>query len=136
MSRVKTTKNKLKSKLEVIKKINDDPKKTTDDLYDLYLKDLPSTDQLFGKKFGDLLEKRKRKKENNQDIFSELIDVAESFFGINKTIGDTNKIFSKNSYFWEYKKILNNLDCKYKFFDCPLHTSSLGPFYKVFQIEK
>lgn len=96
MSRVKTTKNKLKSKLEVIKKINDDPKKATDDLYDLYLKDLPSTDQLFGKKFGDLLEKRKRKKENNKDIFSELIDVAESFFGTNKTIGDSNKIFSKN----------------------------------------
>jgi hypothetical protein len=46
------------------------------------------------------------------------------------------KIFSKNSFFWEYKKILNNLDCKYKFFDCPLHTSSLGPFYKVFEIEK
>lgn len=96
MSRVKSTKNKLKSKLEVIKKINDDPKKTTDELYDLYLKDLPSTDQIFGKKFGDLLEKRKRKKENNNDIFSELIDVAESFFGTNKTIGDSNKIFSKN----------------------------------------
>jgi len=46
------------------------------------------------------------------------------------------KIFSKNSYFWEYKKILNKLDCKYKFFDLPLHTSSLGPFYKVFEIEK
>jgi len=46
------------------------------------------------------------------------------------------KIFSKNSYFWEYKKILNNLDCKYKFFDCPLHTASLGPFYNVFEIEK
>jgi ubiquinone/menaquinone biosynthesis C-methylase UbiE len=46
------------------------------------------------------------------------------------------KIFSKNSFFWEYKKILNNLDCKYKFFDCSLHTSSFGPFYKVFEIEK
>ena len=97
MSNVKSTKNKLKSKLEVIKKINDDPKKATDDLYDLYLKDLPSTDQLFGKKFGDFLEKRKKKKENNKDIFSELIDVAESFFGLNKNIGDSNKIFSKNN---------------------------------------
>jgi ubiquinone/menaquinone biosynthesis C-methylase UbiE len=46
------------------------------------------------------------------------------------------KIFSKNSFFWEYKKILDNLNCKYKFFDCSLHTSSLGPFYKVFEIEK
>lgn len=96
MSSVRTTKNKLKSRLEVIKKINDDPKKATDDLYDLYLKDLPSTDQLFGKKFGDFLDKRRRKKENNKDIFAELIDVAESFFGVNKTIGDTNNMFSKN----------------------------------------
>ena len=46
------------------------------------------------------------------------------------------KIFSKNSFFWEYKKIFNNLDCKYKFFNCPLHTPSLGPFFKVFEIEK
>lgn len=96
MSKVKSTKNKLKSKLEVIKKINDDPKKATDELYDLYLKDLPSTDQLFGKKFGDFLDKRRKKKENNKDIFSELIDVAESFFGVNKSIGDNDKIYSKN----------------------------------------
>ena len=47
-----------------------------------------------------------------------------------------DKIFSKNSYFWDYKKILNNLNCKYTFYDCLLHTSSLGPFYKVFEIEK
>jgi hypothetical protein len=46
------------------------------------------------------------------------------------------KIFSQNSFFWDYKKILNNLDCKYKIFNCPLHTASFGPFFKVFEIEK
>jgi len=96
MSNVKQTKKKLKSRLEIIKKINDDPKKTVDDLYDLYLNDLSSTDKLFGKKFGDFLDKRRKKRENNKDIFSEIIDIAESFLGVNKTVGDTSKLFSKN----------------------------------------
>lgn len=95
MSRSKEVKNKIKQKLEVIKKINDDPKQATDDLYDLYLKDLPSTDKLFGKKFGDFLDKRKKKKENNKDIFGEIIDLTESFLGTNKKVTDTEKLQSK-----------------------------------------
>lgn len=95
MSRSKETKNKIKQKLEIIKKINDDPKKITDDSYDLYLKDLPSTDKLFGKKFDDFLDKRKRKKDNNKDIFGEIIDIVENFLGTNKKITDTEKLQSK-----------------------------------------
>ena len=38
MSKVRRVRNDINSKLEVIKKIQDDPKKSTDDLYDLYLK--------------------------------------------------------------------------------------------------
>jgi hypothetical protein len=94
MGSSKTVKNKLKSKIEVIKKINDNPKQATDDLYDLYLKDMPSTDKLFGKKFGDLLTKTSKKKENNKNIFADIIEIAEGFLGSNKTKGDTDKIFS------------------------------------------
>jgi len=96
MSKTKRLKKEIKSKLEVIKKINDDPKKVSQDLYDAYLKDLPSTEQLFGKKFGDFLEKRRKKKENNQNIFSEILDIAESFLSKNSPKGRTDKLFSKN----------------------------------------
>lgn len=96
MSKTKRIKKEIKSKLEVIKKINDNPKQVSDDLYDAYLKDLPSTDQLFGKKFGDFLDKRKRKRENNQNIFSDIIEIAEGFLSKNSPRGGTDKLFSKN----------------------------------------
>ena len=37
MSKVKRLRREIKSKLEIVKKIQDDPKKSTDELYDLYL---------------------------------------------------------------------------------------------------
>jgi hypothetical protein len=55
MSKLKDTKSRLQSKLEVIKKINDDPNSLSDSLSDKFLKDLPSTEQLFGKKLDDFL---------------------------------------------------------------------------------
>ena len=79
MSKLKDTTNKVKGKIEAIKKINDNPKSSTDKLYDKYLKDLPSSDELFGKKIGDFLDKRTSKKENKNDIFSQLIDLADGF---------------------------------------------------------
>ena len=42
MSKLKDTKVRLQSKLEVIKKINDDPNSLVDSLSDKFLKDLPS----------------------------------------------------------------------------------------------
>jgi hypothetical protein len=96
MSKVKDKKKKIKAKLEAIKKINDNPKKATDDLFDAYLKDLPSTDKLFGNKLDSFLEKRKRKKENKKDIFSELMDIAEGFLGSNNSnVAGSDKLFSK-----------------------------------------
>jgi hypothetical protein len=101
MSKVKDTKNKLKSKIEAIKKINDDPKALSDSIYDKYLKDLPSTDKLFGKKLDDFLEKRKKKNENNKDIFGELMEIVDSILNSNsKTDKNKNKnvptkLFSK-----------------------------------------
>ena len=92
MSKVKNTKNKLKSKIEAIKKINDDPQSAVDNLYDKYLKDLPSTDKLFGKKLDDFLEKRRKKNENNKDIFGEIMEIVDSILNSNsKTDKDKNK---------------------------------------------
>jgi len=87
MSKVKDSTKKVKSKIDAIKKINDNPSVLTDSLYDKYLKDLPSTDELFGKKTDDFLKKRISKKQNHQNIFEQMIDLVDTF--INK--GDTNK---------------------------------------------
>jgi hypothetical protein len=95
MSKLKDTKAKLQSKLEVIKKINDDPNSLMDNLSDKYLKDLPSTDQLFGKKLDDFLSKAKRKKENKKDIFGELLEIAEGFLSSGKKVETSDKLFSK-----------------------------------------
>lgn len=84
MSKVKNAKNKLKSRIAAIKKINDDPRGTVDNVYDTYLNDLPSTDTLFGKKLDDYLERRKKKIDNKEDIFSQIMEIFDSFMGPNR----------------------------------------------------
>lgn len=101
MSKFKDTKNKLKSRIEAIKKINDDPKDAVDNLYDKYLKDLPTTDQLFGKKLDDFLNKRKTKIDNRKNIFEELMEITDSILGSNDRKGKNDKpiptkLFSKS----------------------------------------
>jgi hypothetical protein len=95
MSKLKDTKARLQSKLEVIKKINDDPNSLIDSLSDKLLKDLPSTDQLFGKKLDDFLNKAKRKRENKKDIFGDLIEIAEGFLSSGKKVESSDKLLSK-----------------------------------------
>lgn len=84
MSKLKNTKKKLQSKIETIKKINDDPKGFTEDVADKYLKNLPSANDFVGKKLDALKQKRAQKKENKKDIFEEIIDVVEQFLGVDK----------------------------------------------------
>jgi len=101
MSKIKDTKNKLKSRIEAIKKINDDPKTSVDNLYDKYLKDLPTTDQLFGKKLDDFLEKRKNKVDNKNNIFSDIMEIADSILSGNSSLDKNRKpipekLFSKD----------------------------------------
>lgn len=101
MSKVKDTKNKLKSKIEAIKKINDDPKKAVDSIYDQYLKDLPTSNQLFGQKLDDFLAKRRSKIDNKGNIFDDILEIADSILGSNSQV-DRNKktpptkLFSKS----------------------------------------
>ena len=78
MSKVKQLRNKLKSKIDVIKKINDDPKLNTDELYDIYADGITKTDKLLQTKIDGLKSKFKKKGEKT-DIFSSIIDVASGF---------------------------------------------------------
>ncbi len=95
MASFKNSKNKIKAKIEAIKRVNDDSDKSIDALADKFLKDLPSTDKLFGNKLSDFAAKRKKKKENKKDVFSEMIDMVEGFLGTNKKVEGSEKEFSK-----------------------------------------
>lgn len=80
MSKVSTLRNKIRSKIEVIKKINDNPKLTSDNLYDLYGEGVTKVDKLLQNKIGGLTSKlSKKSNENKQDIFGALIDTASGF---------------------------------------------------------
>ena len=101
MSKLKDTKNKLKARIEVIKKINDDPEGAVDNVYDKYLNDLPTTDQLFGKKLDDFLEKRRNKTDNKSNIFGDIMEIADSILSGNSSLDKNRKpipekLFSKN----------------------------------------
>jgi len=101
MSKVKRTRNQIKSKIEAIKKLNDNPKNiNADSLYDKYLGDLPSSNQFLGKKLAGFADKSKRKKSNNNDIFSELIDIANQFLDSKKT-GDKYDVNKATDNFYE-----------------------------------
>ncbi len=76
----------IKSKLGAIRNTLDDSKLNVDEAYDTYLQDLPSTDILFGKKPDQFLNKKNKKRENKKDIFSELLDIVETFVGTDKKI--------------------------------------------------
>lgn len=80
MARTKDKVKNIKSKLEVIKKINDDSKGTVDNIYDKYVGDL-SKNVFSGKRTDDFLDKRKTKNDNDDNIFEQIIDIAESFIG-------------------------------------------------------
>ena len=62
MSKVSTLRNKIRSKIEVIKKINDNPKLTSDNLYDLYGEGVTKVDKLLQNKIGGLTSKLSKKR--------------------------------------------------------------------------
>ena len=62
MSNVSTLRNKIRSKIEVIKKINDNPKLTSDNLYDLYGEGVTKVDKLLQNKIGGLTSKLSKEK--------------------------------------------------------------------------
>jgi len=97
MSKVKKLRNEIKSKIEVIKKINDNPKLAVDDLYDLYGDGVTNVDKLLQSKVDGLKSKLKRKKDNKTDIFGSVIDVASGFLNNkSKDIVVNDKLISGN----------------------------------------
>lgn len=77
------TKKKLISTVEVIKKINDDPKKfASKSVSDAYTNNF---EEIVGKKQDYLNKKINQKKDNAKDIFTDLLDVAEKFISDAKT---------------------------------------------------
>lgn len=94
---LKKKKDLIKAKIDVIKKIADDPKSKVDSFVDDKLKDLPSIDGgKLGKKISDLESKLKKKIDNKTDIFKDLTEMVEKFLDKpSKKIEPSNKMFSK-----------------------------------------
>ena len=94
-SKLKDQKAKIKAKIESVKRIADDGEKSFKEKSDKFLKDLPTTDSLFGKQLSDFSKKINKKKENKKDIFGELIDTVEGFLGTNNKIEINEKSTTK-----------------------------------------
>lgn len=91
MARSKDKVKEIKGKLEVIKKINDNPKDSVDNIYDKYVGDL-SKNVFSGKRTNDFSNSRNTKNDNNDNVFEQIIDIAESFIGNyrSQSVTDTN----------------------------------------------
>lgn len=96
MSKLKTTKNKIKSKLEVIKKFNDEAKPFDENSFDFLLKDLPSSSDFIGKKVGDLTNSLKKKKEESGNIFGDLVEIVDSFLATGQKVKSQNPLETKS----------------------------------------
>lgn len=97
--KIKKLRNQIKSKIEVIKKINDMPDIDGGEVYDLYLDaKVDDLSKKFSTKKDALLGKFARKKKDNQgDIFSAVIDIASGFLNdTNAKVESNNKLLSKN----------------------------------------
>jgi len=97
MATLNELKKTVKSKIDVVKNINDQPQNFLDSQKDKLVSGLPSFSPFGGKTFDNFIPKKSTKKETHNDIFSELIDTVEGFLGVAKktNIDVTNKAFSK-----------------------------------------
>jgi hypothetical protein len=87
MSKIEKTRSKIRSKLDAIKAINNDPSmvdKMFDDVFDAHKEDLPDIGGFMQKRITDLTSKVKGKSKNKKDVFGELIKTVEGFLGTDK----------------------------------------------------
>jgi len=84
MSKVDITRNKIKSKIEAIKNINNDPNILIDNVFDKYNEDLTDVGPFMQKKLSTITSKVKGKTQNKKDIFDELLKTCEIFLGTDK----------------------------------------------------
>lgn len=97
MSKVKGLKNKIKSKIEAIKKINDDPNfaKIAEGVADKYIKDLPDLGN-YQQKIGDFLNKAKKKRQEKTNVFGDIIDILDSVLQVKGKVEGSDKLMSKS----------------------------------------
>lgn len=102
MSKIKNLRNKIKSNIESVKKINDqtkdraaEAKKKANDNFDNFLKDLPTTDKLFGKKLSDYANNKKNNKQQNNRIFEDLLDIVGGIVGTNSIVEISDALSNK-----------------------------------------
>jgi ElaB/YqjD/DUF883 family membrane-anchored ribosome-binding protein len=102
MSKIKNLRNKIKSNIESVKKINDqtkdritEGKKKASDNFDNFLKDLPSTDNLISKKLSDYANNKKNNKQQKNKIFEDLLEIVEGFIGVNSVVETSDLLSNK-----------------------------------------
>jgi hypothetical protein len=101
MSKTQETKKSLKSRIESIKKINDEPNESIGSLSNAYKNNIPDPDEFIGSKLDNIKNNRKKqKKDNKNDIFSDLIEITEQFVTTSKKtksdLGGTLKTLNPN----------------------------------------
>ena len=85
MSNVEQTRNKIRAKLEAIKKINENPKSLVDNTFENYKDDFSSVNGMTKKTITSFASNLKSKTQNKKDIFGELIKTTEGFLGTSNT---------------------------------------------------
>jgi len=84
MANTDIIRQKIKSKISVIKKINDNPKSLVDNTYNAYKDDLSSTTGIVKKSINTFQSKIKGATQNKKDIFEEITTTVEDILGFNK----------------------------------------------------
>lgn len=102
MSKIKDLRNKIKSNIESVKRINDqtkdkvtESKKNASDKFDNFLKDLPSSDKLFSKKISDYANNKKNNKQQKNKVFEDLLEIVEGFVGVNNIVETSDLLSNK-----------------------------------------
>lgn len=100
MSSIKNDKNNVRTKLNVIQRINDNPKNYVNDLQDRF--ETKKNDLV--NEFGSKIENGIKRKDNSNDIFSEVLNIAEILLTSNKDKLNTDK-FNTTSKILNYSTI-------------------------------
>lgn len=92
MAKTKKTRSKIRSKIEAIKKINDNPKQAVNDTYDL-IKDDINVGSKINRKIDDYKTKRKAKKTDQDNVLETMLNTVEGFLDTSKNANTKDKPF-------------------------------------------
>lgn len=94
-SKSKDTQSKIKSKVEAIKKINDNPNQTIGSTYDMFKDKISLEDGAIARKVDDFSDKTKAKKTEISNVLSTLLDTVEGFLGTDENSNDSPLVQKK-----------------------------------------